>query len=104
MIGNLEAYTWSITKLILAEGELINEQVGSFTQYPLILSWAITIHKIQGKTFSKAIIDLKGAFAHGQSYLALSRCTSIDWLVLKQPLFPKDLICDLAINKFANLK
>jgi ATP-dependent DNA helicase PIF1 len=71
MICNLEPYTWSITKLILEEGELINEQVGSFTQYPLILAWAITIHKSQGKTFSKAIIDLKGAFAHGQSYARL---------------------------------
>lgn len=102
MICNLAPYTWSITKLILEEGELINEQVGYFTQYPLILAWAITIHKSQGKTFSKAIIDLKGAFVHEQSYVALSRCTSIDGLVLKQPLLPKDLICDLAINNFFN--
>lgn len=71
MICNLEPYTWSITKLILEKGELINENVGSFTQYPLILAWAITIHKSQGKTFSKAIIDLKGAFAHGQIYARL---------------------------------
>jgi hypothetical protein len=87
MICNLEPYTWSITKLILEEGELINEQVGSFTQYPLILAWAITIHKSQGKTFDKVIVDLSSRiFAEGQLYVALSRCTTLEGLKLTKPV------------------
>jgi len=75
--------------------------IGSFRQYPIKLAWAITIHKSQGKTFDNVIIDLGyGAFAHGQSYVALSRCTSYGGLHLKAPLKYSDIILDPRIQEF----
>jgi hypothetical protein len=75
--------------------------IGSFRQYPIKLAWAITIHKSQGKTFDNVIIDLGyGAFAHGQSYVALSRCTSYEGLHLKAPLKYSDIILDPRIQEF----
>lgn len=71
--------------------EIIEEELGSFTQYPLRLAWAITIHKSQGLTFNKLIIDAENAFANGQVYVALSRCTSLDGLVLTSPINQKFL-------------
>ncbi len=65
---------------------LEEEVLGSFTQFPLRLAWAITIHKSQGLTFEKAIIDAGAAFAPGQVYVALSRCTSLDGIVLQSRL------------------
>lgn len=66
--------------------EIKAEPIGKFIQFPLKLAWAITIHKSQGLTFEKAIIDAAGAFAHGQVYVALSRCKSLDGLVLRTPI------------------
>ncbi|HLG35045.1 MAG TPA: helix-turn-helix domain-containing protein [Bacteroidia bacterium] len=66
--------------------EIIGETLGSFTQYPLRLAWAITIHKSQGLTFEKAIIDAENAFANGQVYVALSRCTTLEGLILTTPI------------------
>ena len=66
--------------------EIKAEIIGTFTQYPLKLAWAITIHKSQGLTFEKAIIDASAAFAHGQVYVALSRCKTLDGLVLRTPI------------------
>ena len=66
--------------------EVEGKIIGSFTQYPLKLAWAITIHKSQGLTFEKAIIDANAAFAHGQVYVALSRCKSFEGMVLKTPI------------------
>lgn len=75
--------------------------IGSFRQYPIKLAWAITIHKSQGKTFEKVLIDLeRGAFAHGQAYVALSRCTTLDGIILKRPLTYKDVIFDEEIYEF----
>ncbi|OGS19812.1 MAG: AAA family ATPase [Elusimicrobia bacterium RIFOXYA2_FULL_39_19] len=77
------------------------ETVGIFTQYPLRLAWAVTIHKSQGKTFDRIIIDIgKGAFAHGQVYVALSRCTSLEGISLKKPLEKKHIFMDWRIVKF----
>jgi len=78
---------WEISQFFLEEGQLKAKVVGSFTQYPLTLAWALTIHKSQGKTFEKVIFDIgKGAFTPGQVYVALSRCTSLEGLVLKKPI------------------
>lgn len=94
-------YTWEIYRFYLEEEILKSEVVGTFTQYPLALSWAITIHKSQGKTFEKVIIDMgKGAFAHGQTYVALSRCTSLHGMILTKPLSKRDIWVDARIKEF----
>jgi len=74
--------------------------IGAFTQYPLKLAWAITIHKSQGLTFEKAIIDARAAFAHGQVYVALSRCTTLEGLVLSAPLGPQTIKTDDTVKNF----
>ena len=78
-----------------------SEPVGSFTQYPLRLAWAVTIHKSQGKTFDRVVIDIgRGAFAHGQVYVALSRCTSFEGIVLKTPIRKSHIWMDWRIVHF----
>jgi len=78
-----------------------NEVIGTFTQFPLRPAWAITIHKSQGKTFDKTIIDMgRGAFAHGQLYVALSRCRTLEGIVLKERITMRDVIVDDAVLDF----
>ena len=75
--------------------------MSSFTQYPLRLAWAVTIHKAQGMTYDRVAIDLgTGAFAHGQTYVALSRCTSLEGLYLTRPVTPRDIIVDQRVVEF----
>lgn len=94
-------WVWHIFKFFIEDGQLQSEVVGTFTQYPLMLAWAVTIHKSQGKTFDKVIIDIgRGTFAHGQMYVALSRCTRLDGIVLKKPLAKKHIWTDYKIMKF----
>lgn len=77
------------------------ENLGSFTQYPLKLAWAVTIHKSQGKTFDRVVVDMgAGAFACGQTYVALSRCTSLEGVFLKRPVRKSDIRVDYNIMKF----
>lgn len=79
--------------------KIIEEVVGSFKQYPMKLAWAITIHKSQGLTLDKLIIDLDhGAFTHGQVYVALSRSRSFDNIVLRRPITYRDIIFDERIH------
>ncbi|MEP5339356.1 MAG: helix-turn-helix domain-containing protein [Algibacter sp.] len=86
------------------ETKAISEnKIGSYTQMPLRLAWSITIHKSQGLTFEKAIIDAQGAFAHGQTYVALSRCKSLEGLVLKSKIGSSQIISDVNVILFNKL-
>lgn len=80
--------------------EIEEEVIGTFTQFPLRLAWAITIHKSQGLTFEKAIIDAQSAFAHGQTYVALSRCKTLEGLVLSSKISSSAIICDSSVSSF----
>ena len=97
----ISPYTWKIYKFFLKNEELRSEEVGSFRQYPVRLAFAVTIHKSQGKTFEKVVIDVgRGTFAHGQMYVALSRCTTLEGIVLKQPLKKNHILMDWQVVKF----
>ena len=75
--------------------------IGTFTQYPIKLAWAATIHKCQGQTFEKAVVDFDtGSFTHGMTYVALSRVKSLEGLHLIRKVEKKDIIFDKRINKF----
>jgi ATP-dependent DNA helicase PIF1 len=77
------------------------ETIGAFRQYPLRLAWAVTIHKSQGKTFDRVMIDMgRGAFAHGQTYVALSRARALEGIVLKKPIYRSDLLTDTRVAVF----
>jgi ATP-dependent DNA helicase PIF1 len=100
----VEKQTWEILRYKLGDNDpskIDTDVIGSFKQYPLRLAWAITIHKSQGKTFDKVIIDLTGgAFEHGQTYVALSRCRTLEGIVLKQRIRPNDVKVDELIVEF----
>jgi hypothetical protein len=82
--------------------EIQETVIGSFVQYPLKLAWSITIHKSQGLTFDRAIIDAQSAFAHGQVYVALSRCRTMEGLVLSTPVSGRSIISDAEVSRFSN--
>lgn len=94
-------HTWEATRPVVEDGALRHEVIGAYTQLPFKLAWAITIHKSQGQTLDRLIVDLSGGvFDFGQVYVALSRCTSMDGLVLTRPILPKDLRTDRRIVRF----
>lgn len=81
--------------------KIFSRVVGTFTQYPLRLAWAVTIHKAQGKTFDRVIVDIgAGTFAPGQVYVALSRCTSFEGLILKKPIKKSHILMDYRVVRF----
>lgn len=81
-------------------GEIVKRVEGSFTQIPLRTAWAITIHKSQGLTFDKAVIDASRSFAPGQTYVALSRCRSLEGLYLEVPLSDRSIMTDGVVSRF----
>ncbi len=82
--------------------EISSKQIGRFKQYPLKAAWAITVHKSQGLTFDKAIIDVHAAFSPGQAYVALSRCRTLDGLVLGSPVSASVFMRDNAVDAYMN--
>ncbi|MGY3211512.1 AAA family ATPase [Mucilaginibacter sp. HD30] len=96
----VEALEWTNVKYEATDEEIKETNAGSFAQIPLKLAWAITIHKSQGLTFDKAIIDVAESFAHGQAYVALSRCRSLSGMVLRSPIASHNIIGDPAVARF----
>jgi hypothetical protein len=100
-IAAVTPFTWEATRPMVNGATLQREVVGTYTQLPFKLAWAITIHKSQGQTLDRLVVDLSGGmFSTGQLYVALSRCTSLAGLVLKRPVLPKDLKVDRRIARF----
>lgn len=101
----VEPYTWSIREYVLEEDEetkekhIVDKEIGSFTQFPLKLAWAITIHKSQGQTYDKVNI-YNGFFAEGQMYVALSRCKTLNGIHTMGSLISSQLLCSSAVKTF----
>jgi len=102
----VEKEMWENVKYTLhkSKSRVIEEAIGTFEQYPIKLAWAVTVHKSQGMTFEKVYADLENAFASGQVYVALSRCTSFEGLVLKSRLHPNAITTSPQVIQFAQNK
>ncbi|MDE2029995.1 MAG: AAA family ATPase [Alphaproteobacteria bacterium] len=94
-------HAWEVYRFALSGDEILSEPAGTFIQFPFRLAWAVTIHKSQGKTFDRVTIDIgQGAFAAGQVYVALSRCTSFEGITLQTPLQRRHIRTDPRIAAF----
>lgn len=103
-IIDVEPVEWQNIRYLFDEEskEISSKQIGRFKQYPLKAAWAITVHKSQGLTFDKAIIDVHAAFSPGQAYVALSRCRTLDGLVLSSPVSASVFMRDNAVDAYMN--
>lgn len=101
-VEEIEPCTWQMFRFDLdaKAGRIVSEPVGTFTQLPLMLAWAVTIHKSQGKTFDRAVIDAGSAFAAGQVYVALSRLRTLDGMTLARPLKKSHVRVDWRVVRF----
>lgn len=99
----VEKYEWQNVRYVLNEQtkEIEEDVLGTFVQYPLKLAWAITVHKSQGLTFEKAVLDINDVFMSGQAYVALSRLRSLNGLVLSKPVAIREILADEHIISFA---
>lgn len=94
-------FCWEVIRFSLVENEIKSQVAGTFTQFPVRLAWAVTIHKSQGKTFDRVILDIgRGTFAAGQVYVGLSRCTSFEGVVLKARIQKHHIQTDRQIVNF----
>ena len=93
---------WENTKYTIDEEtkEIKEEVDGTFVQHPLRLAWAITVHKSQGLTFEHAVLDITSSFTHGQTYVALSRCRTLEGMVLARPISRNSVIIDSSVNAY----
>lgn len=97
----INRFKWEVYRFDFNGTEIVSEPAGTFTQFPFRLAWAITIHKSQGKTFDHLVIDIgRGTFVPGQMYVALSRCTSFEGVVLKTPIKKHHIRTDPRIFEF----
>ena len=102
-IVEVKPVTWEMFRFFFNEDTqgIESEVVGSFSQLPLKLAWAVTIHKSQGKTFDKVIIDIgNGTFSHGQIYVAMSRCTTFEGIVLRKPIYDHHVLLDPRVVEY----
>ena len=99
----VDRHVWDVLKPRYLNGRLDYEVMGSFKQFPFRLSWAVTVHKGQGKTFQKVIIDFThAAFAAGQMYVALSRCTTLEGMKLRVPIKMDHVLVDARVASYMN--
>lgn len=96
----VDPYEWELIRFEAREGSIVSRPAGTFTQFPFRLAWAVTVHKSQGKTFERMVIDLDRVFAAGQAYVALSRCTSLEGLTLTRPLPEGAIRSDWRVQRF----
>lgn len=100
-VFKLKKENWDQKRYSLGEDKSVQEEVlGSFSQFPVRLAWAVTIHKSQGLTFDRLIIDAGKSFASGQVYVALSRCRTLEGIVLKSKITPEVIYSDRRVSKF----